>query len=269
MTKLFTLLVFVFTTVCFSQETGSIAGTLTDKDYNNEPLPFANIFLEGSTTGTTSDIDGLYALEELPFGTYNIVFSFVGYETVTINDISVAADKVTTIDVPMGASAAALDEVFIKVTTRKESEVSLLLEQKRATTIKQSIGAEELSRKGVGDVATAVTKITGVSKQEGSGNIYVRGLGDRYNVTTLNNLPIPSDDPSKKNIQLSIFDTDIVESISIDKTYNPENYGDFAGANINIVSKNYKGKGFAEIGIETGCKYCNCRREKFLPNRRP
>ena len=263
MTKLFTLLVFVFTTVCFSQETGSIAGTLTDKDYNNEPLPFANIFLEGSTTGTTSDIDGLYALEELPFGTYNIVFSFVGYETVTINDISVAADKVTTIDVPMGASAAALDEVFIKVTTRKESEVSLLLEQKRATTIKQSIGAEELSRKGVGDVATAVTKITGVSKQEGSGNIYVRGLGDRYNVTTLNNLPIPSDDPSKKNIQLSIFDTDIVESISIDKTYNPENYGDFAGANINIVSKNYKGKGFAEIGIETGANTVTVGEKNF------
>ncbi|MFT5435474.1 MAG: hypothetical protein ACI840_000106 [Ulvibacter sp.] len=252
MTKYFTLLLFGLTTICFSQGTGSIVGALTDKDYNNEPLPFANIFIDGSTKGTTSDFDGLYALENLPVGTYSIVYSFVGYETITIDNVLVETKKSTTVNVPMRASAAALDEVFIKTTTRKESEVSLLLEQKRATTIKQSIGAEELSRKGVSDVATAVTKVTGISKQEGSGNIFVRGLGDRYNVTTLNNLPIPSNDPSKKNIQLGIFDTDIVESISIDKTYNPENYGDFAGANINIVSKNYRGKGFAEIGIETG-----------------
>jgi hypothetical protein len=43
----------------------------------------------------------------------------------------------------------------------------------------------------VSDVATAVTKTTGITKQEGSGNILWRGLGDRYN-STMNGLPIPS-----------------------------------------------------------------------------
>jgi hypothetical protein len=43
----------------------------------------------------------------------------------------------------------------------------LLLDQKNAVEIKQSIGAQELSRKGVSDVATAVTKTTGITKQEG------------------------------------------------------------------------------------------------------
>jgi hypothetical protein len=46
--------------------------------------------------------------------------------------------------------------------------------------------AQELARKGVSDVATAVTKTSGITKQEGSGNIFVRGLGDRYNSTTMN-----------------------------------------------------------------------------------
>ena len=36
-----------------AQETGSIAGKLTDKDYNNEPLAFANVLIEGTTIGTT------------------------------------------------------------------------------------------------------------------------------------------------------------------------------------------------------------------------
>ena len=48
--------------------------------------------------------------------------------------------------------------------------------------MKQAIGAQELARKGAGDVAAAVTKVTGISKEEGSGSVLVRGLGDRYNV---------------------------------------------------------------------------------------
>ena len=246
------VLIGIVSAYSYAQETGSIVGQLTDKDFNDEPLAFANVIIKGTSKGTTSDIDGLYALENMAVGTYTVVFSFVGYETVEIDNVTVEANKVTTVNVPMGASAAALEEVVIKTTTRRESEVALLLEQKKSITQKVSIGADELSRKGVGDVATAVTKVTGISKQEGSSNVFVRGLGDRYNVTTLNGLPLPSDNPSNKNIDLGIFSTDIVENIGIDKTYNPQNYGDFGGANIDITSRDYQGTGFMEIGMESG-----------------
>jgi hypothetical protein len=76
---------------------------------------------------------------------------------------------------------------------------------------------------------------SGITKQEGSGNIFVRGLGDRYNSTTMNGLPIPSNDPEKKNLNLEIFSTDIVEYISIDKVYGGSIYGDFAGGNVDII----------------------------------
>ena len=141
MRNLLFLFIVLTTAITFGQSTGSIVGKLTDKDFNNDPLPFANIVIDGTSTGTTSDFDGLYSFEDLDPGSYTLVFSFVGYETVTIADIVVEADKVTTINVPLGASAAALDEVVIKTTTKRESEVALLLEQKKATSIKQSIGA--------------------------------------------------------------------------------------------------------------------------------
>ena len=76
------------------------------------------------------------------------------------------------------------------------------MEQKNAVAFKAAIGAEEISRKGVNDVANAVAKVSGVSKQDDSGNVFVRGLGDRYNVTTLNGLPLPSNNPANKNILL-------------------------------------------------------------------
>ncbi|OAD91179.1 hypothetical protein A7A78_05035 [Aequorivita soesokkakensis] len=242
------VLLFFLTSISIAQ-TGSIVGKLTDTDYNNEPLPFANVFLKGTTKGVISDIDGLYALENIEPGTYTVVYSFVGYETVEISDVKVIADKVTNIDVPMGASAAALDEVVIKTTTRRESAVALLLEQKKAVGISQSIGAEDLSRKGVGDAEGAVTKVTGIKKQAGVKNVFVRGLGDRYNSTTLNELPLPSEDPEYKNISLDFFSSDVIESVGINKTFSVPLYGDVAGANINIVSKELTGPGSLQFSI--------------------
>ena len=63
-------------------QTGSIKGTLTDKQMNNEPLPFANVIIKDSSKGTTSDFDGLYTIDDLAPGTYVVEFSFVGYQTI-------------------------------------------------------------------------------------------------------------------------------------------------------------------------------------------
>ena len=144
MKKLLTIIFISIISISYAQQTGSIVGNLTDKEFNNEPLPFANVIIKGTSKGTTSDFDGLYAIQDLTVGTYTIEYSFVGYKTVEI-EVPIEANKATSVNVSMEASAAALDEVFIKTTTRKESEVSLLREQKKATTTKISIGAEELA----------------------------------------------------------------------------------------------------------------------------
>lgn len=250
--KNFTYLLFALLSIATYAQNGSVSGTLTDKEFNNEPLSFANILIKGTTTGTTSDMDGSYTFSDLKPGTYNIEFSFVGYETQTI-PATVEAGKNTEINVAMGASAATLDEVVLEtVTTKRESETALLLEQKKAVEIKQIIGAEELSRKGVSDAAGAVAKISGVSKQEGSSNVYVRGLGDRYLNTTMNGLSLPSNDVNKKNIDLNLFSSDVIQNVSISKAYASQFYGDFAAGNVDITSKEHKGGSFVEAFSGTG-----------------
>lgn len=248
MRKIILLFILFITTFSYAQSTGSVVGKLTDKEYNNEPLAFANVLIKGTTTGTTSDFDGLYSFENLDAGTYTLVFSFVGYETQEIS-ANVIAGKATEVNVVMSASAATLDEVVITTTTKRESETALLLEQKKAVEIKQSIGAEELSRKGVSNAAGAVAKISGVSKQEGSSNVYVRGLGDRYLNTTMNGLSLPSNDVNKKNIDLDLFSSDVIENVSISKAYSSKFYSDFAAGNVDISSKDYSGSGFFDFGI--------------------
>jgi TonB-dependent receptor len=236
-----------------AQETGTIVGTLTDKEVNDEPLAFANVLLKGTTKGTTSDFDGLYEISGIEPGTYIVTYSYLGYETVEIPNVEVVAGKVTTIDVPLSASqGVSLDEVTVTTVARKDSETALLLDQKRAIEIKESIGAVELAKIGVSDAATATTKISGVSSSEASGDVFVRGLGDRYLSSTLNGLPVPSDDIDKKNINLSLFPTRVLQNVSISKTYGVDGSADQASGNINITSRELAGSSELAIGVSGG-----------------
>src|SRR5690606_36540249 len=157
------LLLIAFST--FAQQIGTIAGIITDSDFNNEPVPFATIAIKGTNNGTTSDLDGLFSIENLPVGNYNLIVSFVGYESIELNDVEVVSNKVTNLNIPLSASSATLDEVVIRTTTRRASEVALMLDRKNAIELKQSIGAEEMSRKGLSDASSAIANTVGVSRQ--------------------------------------------------------------------------------------------------------
>lgn len=269
MRYLLTIIAIVCTTVVFSQQNGSIVGKLTDRELNDEPLPFANVLIKGTTTGTTSDFDGLYELTNIDAGVYTLVFSYLGYETVEIPNITVEEGKVTTVNVPMSASQGVmLDEVVITTSAAKDSEIALLLEQKKALTMQEAISAEALTLKGIDDAAAAVAQISGISKQQGSSNVYVRGLGDRYQNTTMNGLSLPSNDVNKKNINLDLFSSSIIENISVSKAYNTTFYGDFSAGNVNIDSKEYTGDGYLEVSLGSGVN-SNASGESFVRSEGP
>lgn len=242
----------LFTLMLSAQQNGSIVGKLTDKELNNEPLPFANVLIQGTTKGTTSDFDGLFQIEDVEPGTYTLVFSFLGYETLEVPNVVVEAGKVTEINAGLGASSVGLDEVVVTTTARKDSEIALLLQQKNALVMQEAISAEALTKKGIGDAAAAVAQISGISKQQGSSNVYVRGLGDRYQNTTMNGLSLPSTNVNKKNIDLDLFASDVIESIGVSKAYSTNFYGDFSAGNVNIVSKAHTGRAYLNVNVGSG-----------------
>ena len=245
------LLIMMFTvSAAFSQSKGTVSGTLTDKDLNNETLPFANAMIKGTSIGTVTNENGQYSISIEP-GTYVLQFSFLGYETFE-QAVSIVAGETVTVDAALGSGSYTLQDVVVQAQGNRERESALLMDQKDAVHIKTSIGAQEMSRKGISDAAAAVTKVTGISRQDGSAGIFVRGLGDRYNATTWNGLPLPSNDPTSKNVSLDIFSTDVIQSVGVSKTYGTELYGDVGGANIDIVSKEHSGTGKLNVDIGSG-----------------
>ncbi|MCL7755075.1 TonB-dependent receptor [Polaribacter sp. Z022] len=230
--------------IIVAQSKGTLKGLLTDKETNNEPLPFANVLIKGTSIGTTTDFDGNYILN-VEEGNHIVVFSFLGYKSIE-KAFSIKAGQTVTLNQIMSAEeGVSLDEIVVKSSKTKESVSALLLDQKKAVVIKESIGAQTLSKTGVSNAANATTKISGVVKSEGSGNIYIRGLGDRYLSTTMNGLPIPSDDVENKNVSLDLFSTNIIENVGISKTYATSSYADQGSGNVDVNSKKYAKKGYS------------------------
>lgn len=230
---------------------GSIAGQLSDKEAS-EPIPFANVLIKGTTIGTTTDMDGNFYINGLEEGNYTLVFSFVGYQTLELSNVTVTAGESIEIDATLAPSAAALSEVIINTVARQDSEVALLLDQKNAISIKEGIGAQEMAKLGVSDAAAATSKISGVTSSEGSGDIFVRGLGDRYLSTTMNGLPIPSDDVERKNIDLSLFPSNLLQDVSIRKTSAASVSADQASGAIDLSSRQLSGPYELSLGVSVG-----------------
>src|SRR5690606_28672494 len=125
------------------------------------------------------------------------------------------------------------EDVVIQAVGSRERETALLVEQKKAIEIKQSIGAQEMSRKGISNVEEGLTKITGISKVESRG-LFIRGLEDRYNNILVNGLKVLSNSLFKKILTLDLLPTVVVGYMDIYKTFSPDIYAEFGGATINI-----------------------------------
>lgn len=230
---------------------GTLKGKVTDRS-TGEEIVGAAVFIEGTTIGSATDFMGEFTISNLDPGTYALKCQSISYEPQIKNGVVVRPNAETVVSFQVSTSELSLDEVQVVAKVNRESESMLLLEQKNAVIAIQSIGAKELSRKGVSDAEGAVTKVSGISKQEGVKNVFVRGLGDRYNATTFNGFPIPSEDPEYKNISLDFFSTDIIQSVGVNKVFSAAGTADVGGANIDILSKNLMSDRELEFGISGG-----------------
>ncbi|WP_372706686.1 TonB-dependent receptor domain-containing protein [Brevundimonas sp.] len=110
---------------------------------------------------------------------------------------------------------------FIPEPNRESAEVAAFLT------------AEDLQRTGDSDAAQALTRVTGLTIVEGR-FIYVRGLGERYSSALLNGSPLPSPEPLQRVVPLDLFPANILESVTVQKTYSANFPGEFGGGVIDL-----------------------------------
>ncbi len=165
---------------------GTITGKVTD-ELTNEPIPFANIIIQNTTTGTITDIDGNYTLANLEPGLYNLQVSFLGYQTKTLFEIQAYANKKTQLNIALVQSSESLEEVVIKespYTKTAESPLSV-----------KTVSANEIERYPGGnrDISRVIQSLPGVSTGVSFRNdIIVRGGSPNENRFFIDGIEIPS-----------------------------------------------------------------------------
>jgi outer membrane receptor protein involved in Fe transport len=118
---------------------------------------------------------------------------------------------------------------------------------RNATQVLSVLSAEQIARTGEGDIAGALSRVTGLSVQS-NGFVFVRGLGDRYSLAMLNGLPLPSPEPLSRVVPLDIFPTNVLASSLVQKTYSPNYPGEFGGGVINLTTRAIPEESFLSIG---------------------
>lgn len=180
------ILLFVLLPFISFAQSGEIRGLVKNK-LTNEPVAFANVVVQGTTTGGTTDLDGKYSIKNLKPGFYNIQISYLGFKTQTIFEIQVANSRPAIVNVEMEEDARKLEAVEVTAsafTRQEESPVSL-----------RTIGVAEIQRNPGGgrDISKAIQSLPGVSSGASFRNdIIIRGGAPNENRFYLDGVEVPT-----------------------------------------------------------------------------
>ncbi len=233
---LYFLLVSLFPVFAMAQKS-AVRGTVID-DATGEALFGVTVVIKGTTNGSISDFDGKFEIKAEP-GVYDLQASFVSYKNFTITGVEINQGEVTVIDqIRLLEDIAELEEVVITAEAIRTTEEALLTVKRKSANVIDGISAANFKKIGDSDAAEAARRVPGVSI-EGGKYVYVRGLGDRYTKTTLNNLDIPGLDPDRNSIQIDIFPTNLIDNMIVLKSFTADLPADFTGGIVNIETKDF------------------------------
>ena len=133
MKKTFWLFVMFAISLQVMAQNGKIRGTVYE-EATGESLVGVTVYLPGTTTGTTTDLDGKFTIDVAP-GIYQVQISYISFQTILINDVQVKAEEVTLLDdLVLKEASLELSEVVISAKMNRRTETALL-------TIKKEINS--------------------------------------------------------------------------------------------------------------------------------
>lgn len=213
---------------------GQVSGTVTAKE-DGMPLPGVSVVVAGTSTGTATDFDGNYTLENIESGA-TLVFSYVGYATqeIVFNNQSV-------IDVVLVVDAAALDEVIVTGYS-KERKVDVT----GAITVVDLGPTEGVSMSSGSAIQGLQGRVPGVFIEKSgdptgsANNILIRGattLGDNNPLFVIDGVPTV-----RQEVFASI-NPSTIESVQVLKDASASSlYGARAGNGVIIVTTKNRAK---------------------------
>ncbi|MFD2550944.1 TonB-dependent receptor domain-containing protein [Bizionia sediminis] len=165
MKTILTIFFMAVASVALGQNT--VTGVVTDSD-TGEGLPYVNIYFPQLEKGTTTNETGAFTLKNLPSGTYALVYSYVGFETKSIN---VSIPITEPIALSLASSAIEMEAVIVSTPFHKLQSDNVMMVQRQTMAELKSSGAVTL-----GEGISNIPGVEGVSTGLGITKPVIRGL---------------------------------------------------------------------------------------------
>ncbi|HKS06454.1 MAG TPA: TonB-dependent receptor [Gemmatimonadaceae bacterium] len=203
----------------------------------------------GTTVGTNSGVDGRFTLLKVPAGPLTILVKRIGFAPKQVTGLYMNDGQAIEQNVTMGQAVQILAPAVVTAEAERGSVTAALDAQRTSVGILNATTAEQISKSPDANAAQAVQRVSGINLGDNS-TVTARGLGDKYTISSLNGARIPSPEPERRIVPLDLFPSGLLQSITTAKTFTPDLQGDFAGALVDIKTREFPAKRMwsAQIG---------------------
>ena len=141
------------------------------------------------------------------------------------------------LDIKLQPSAISVGEVKVTANKRTDTEMAIISSLRSGNQVVSGISKQQISRSQDRDASEVIARVPGVTVRDGK-FINVRGLDERYNVVWLNGISTPSSESDRRAFSFDVLPSSVIDNIVLYKTPAPEIPADFAGAVVQIQTKN-------------------------------
>lgn len=231
-------------------ERGTITGTILES-WEGKPLAGVTVLVRGTTLAVTTDAQGRFQLTGVPPGVHTLQFSAPGYTRATLGEVLVAPGQTSPVTYSLRPEFYEMEEYVVTAPELESATEQLLAERRESVALLDVIGADQFARVGASDAADIVSRVAGVTISEDKTPV-VRGLNERYVGLTLNGAEVPSPDPYKKTVNLDLFPAALIQSVTVQKSFTPDQPGNFTGGGLNLVTRSLPEARVFQLSGEVG-----------------
>lgn len=210
----------------------TVVGKVTDSE--GVTLPGANVYLQGNNVGTITDINGEYALTNVPLGAQTIIISYLGFETVE-QAVEVSNDKVNRLNVKLVAAAILSKEVVI--TGQALGQAKAINQQLNAESIANIVSADRIQELPDVNAAEAIGRLPGIALNRSGGEgqkVVIRGMEPKFAAITVNGVNLPSNSGTDRSVDLSLISPELLDGIEVYKSPLPDMDAEAIGGTVNL-----------------------------------
>lgn len=212
---------------------GELKGTITDAE-TGEPLPFVNVVVEvvDRQVGGTTDFDGRYTIKPLPPGRYDVLVSFVGYNSQRITDVVIRNEKITFLNIPL--------EAGVRLEEFEVIEYSIPLIDKDGGATGATISRDDIEKLPGRSAVSIAATVGGV--QSNADGVSIRGAREENTFYFIDGIKVRGSTNLPKAA---------IEEVQVMTGGIPASYGDVTGGVIAITTRGASSQYFGGIDIIT------------------